>query len=351
MPRLWLLAALAFLGCANDFAPPSRVDTLRVLDVVPEPASGAPGQTSMLDLVVADAAPAADAAGVARTLQVAWLGGCHNPPSRQFFGCFPLLDAIATRLSARVIDTPAASLPAAVFGIGPRYALTVPEDILKNAPKAASDPVHFGVSYAFFAVCAGELRPRPDLTDRVPLECVDAQSGHALGRQDFVTGYATLYSYEGATNHNPVLPSMHFGAATVSPAPCTQDADCAGLVDEQQAGFSEVCGSQGSCALSLPACPASGECPTILVSPDVEPASAEALPGEDAHEIVWASFYSTHGSFDTATQLVNDRGTGFIADHGSYFHRPHTAGPTTIWVTVNDQRGGSAFQSVEVWTQ
>lgn len=353
-----LLLCFVALGCSSDFTEPSHIDTLRVLGVHAEPASGIPGQTSTLDLIVADgasqaASDAADsgAAPAPRPLQVAWLGVCHNPPSRQFYGCFPILQLIATRLEARVIDTDASSLPRGVFALGPRYELEVPAGILRDAPRSPSDPVHYGVSYAFFAACAGELRARPDLSDRVPLDCVDPRTGQLLGRRDFVTGYATLYSYEGALNQNPIFTSVHFGSVAVSPSSCTSDADCAGLVPTD-AGFSEICGTQGQCALRFPACPGQHECPGIRVSPDLEPTSAEPLPGQTAREIVWANFYGTKGRFETSTQLVNDRNSGFIDDHGSFFHPPaQPRGPTTIWITVNDQRGGSAVQSFEVWTE
>lgn len=353
-----LLLCSVALGCSNDFTEPSHVDTLRALGVHAEPASGVPGQTSELDLIVADGAAsegASDASGSgaapnARPLQVAWLGACHNPPSRQFYGCFPILQRIATRLAARVIDTDSSSLPRGAFALGPHYELAVPAGILREAPQSSADPIHYGVSYAFFAACAGELRARPDLNDRVPLDCVDPLTGRPLGRRDFVSGYATLYTYQGALNHNPTLSSVHVGSVAVTPTPCTNDADCANLVPSD-AGFSEICGSQGQCALSFPACPGQSECPAVRVSPDLEPTSAEPLPGEAAHEIVWANFYASKGRFETSTQLVNDRNSGFIADHGSFFHPPAAPlGPTTIWITVNDQRGGSALQSFEVWT-
>jgi hypothetical protein len=350
--RSCVLAGLAALaGCSKNFEPASRVDTLRVLAVVPEPASGAPGQTSTLELVIADGASTDSGGGTPRALQVAWLAGCHNPPGRQFYACYPVLQALAGRLSKRVIDTPSDALPPNMLGTSSRFELAVPEDILSAAPKAASDPVHFGVSYAFFAVCAGELRPRPDVTDRVPLDCVDNQSGQLLGRQDFVTGYATLYSYDGVTNHNPVLENIRFGGATVVPNPCKDDSDCEGLVDSASAGFDEVCGSNALCSPRVPACPASGSCPSILVTPNVPPTSAEPLPDGSAHEILWASYYATRGVFETDTQLVNDRSSGFIADHGAYFRPPRVGvGPGTVWVTVNDERGGASFQSLEVWT-
>ncbi|MEP7052648.1 MAG: hypothetical protein ABJB12_19930 [Pseudomonadota bacterium] len=347
-----LAFAVALGACSNDFEPQSRVDTLRVLAVRPEPASGTPGQTTALDLVIADGASGSAHGVPARPLQVAWLAGCHNPPTRQYFGCLPILRELGKRLSPRAVATPASSLPPSVFGTGTHYDLAVPEDILSAAPEQAGDPVHFGVSFAFFAVCAGELRPLPDATDGVPLSCVDPETGAALGRKDFVTGFSTLYTYKGAVNQNPVLSGVHLGQTALDTRACQSDEDCAGLVDPAQAGFDERCGGQGTCAPVLPACKAASECVKILIAPDVDPASAERLPSVGANEILWANFYASAGSFQEATELVNDRSTGFIADHGSYFRPPpHSDVPTTVWLTVNDERGGAAFQSFEVWTK
>ena len=347
----WLGWVCALGACSNNFTPQSKIDTLRVIAVRPEPASGAPGKTSALELVVADGASGSADGGAARPLQVVWLAGCHNPPERQYFGCYPLLGQLASRLSPRAVDTPPSSLPPSVFGTGTHYDLAVPDNILSAAPKQAGDPIHFGVSYAFFAVCAGELRPRLTFTDRLPIDCVDPQTGASLGRDDFVTGFSTLYSYDGATNSNPVLTGVRLGSTPLDTSACRGDADCAGLVDPARAGFDERCGSQGVCAPVLPACSTPGQCPKILITPDVDPASAEALPGVGANEILWANYYATAGSFQEATELVNDRSTGFIADHGSYFRPPANSDvPTTVWLTVNDERGGAAFQSFEVWT-
>jgi hypothetical protein len=342
----WL--SCAFLGCANDFSPPSLVDTLRVLAVRPEPASGAPGQTSTLTMVVADGASTRTGSVAPRPLQIAWLAGCHNPPSRQFFGCYPELTALAAELSPRVVETPETRVPRAWFGTGESFSLEVPPDILSGAPRAVGDAIHFGVSYAFFAVCAGELRPRSDVTDRLPLDCVEPSTGTALGRSDFVTGVSTLFSYEGVTNHNPVLESVHFGPAVLTSLPCQSDSDCAATLPSGAPGFDLVCGSLGTCLPSLPAC-SRNACPKFLISPQVEPTSAEPLPGQNANETVWASFYATAGSFDSATELVNDQGAGYIADHGSYFSVPaDRTGSTELWVTVNDQRGGVAVQAFEL---
>ena len=83
-------------------------------------------------------------------------------------------------------------------------------------------------------------------------------------------------------------------------------------------------------------------------SPRKKPAGAEALAGEDAKEIVWANFYATEGDFQTAAQLVNDRATGWIDEHGAYWVAPDVEGTVAVHVTVHDERGGAAWSSFEV---
>jgi len=338
----------SLLGCANDFTAPSLVDSLRILAVQAEPASGAPGQTSTLKLVVADGALAAQGAAAPRPLQIAWLSGCHNPPTRQFFGCYPELSAVAAKLSPRVLDTPESAVPRAFLGTGDSYALDVPADILSAAPLLAGDSVHFGVSYVFFGVCAGELRARPDVSDRVPLDCVDPSSGAPLDRRDFVTGFSTLFSYEGVTNHNPILSGVRFGSTELTDRACQSDSDCRGDAAPSEAGFELSCGSQNTCVPSLPSC-TGDSCPEFSVTPEVDRASAEVLPGSPGTETLWADFYADGGHFDSATQLINDSSAGWVADQGTRFRIPRDRqGSVQLWVGVHDQRGGVALRAFEL---
>jgi hypothetical protein len=347
-------AALVLLaGCDSGFDPPSQVDGLRVLIVKPEPASGTPGQSSLLTMVTADGTRAEDGSlRRPRPLQIAWFGACHNPPSRQYYACFPVLNAIAQRLSSRVIETPLSGVPKGIFGLGPNFELTLPDDILSSAPKTSADPVHYGVSYAFFAACAGELRARPDLQDRVPLDCIDPETGEALGHRDFVTGFTTLFSYEDdvPVNQSPALTTLSFAGSEL-PEPtvgCLEDADCADFAVENS--FDAGCEREsGRCLPRFDPCPAKGDCPSLSVLPDLDRSSAEPLPGQNAKEVVWLSFYATAGSFDPSTELVNDRSTGWIEDHAAYYSPPRRAiGRVELWVTANDQRGGADFRKFEI---
>ena len=342
--RLALFAAWALLsGCGNDFDPPSEISGLRVLSVRAEPASGTPGSLLRLQMLRADVARDADVPE--RQVEVAWLGGCHAPPSRQFFDCYPLLTRLSALLEPRVLDTPSERFPPGVFATGDEFEFEIPRDVLERSPRLETDPIHFAPSYLFFAACAGQLVPRPDLTDRVPLGCVDAESGQPVGNDGFVIGFSTVFTFENASNTNPVLESVRFGGAVVPDLACADDADCQEMAADFEGALG--CSRSGRCAPVVPPC-GEEECPRTLVSPSIARSSAEALPGESHNEVVWVNYYSNAGRFGVASQLVNDRATGWVDDYSSRWHPPRTPTELTLWTTVHDQRGGAAWASFDV---
>lgn len=351
---LGFIALFALAGCDSGFNPPSLLDSLRVLAVKPEPASGTPGASSLLTLVYADGSRNDDGSLRApRDVQIAWFGACHNPPSRLYFACYPVLTAIAEHLSPKVVETPLTGVPPGVFGIGAEFELALPADLLSNAPQTSADPLHYGVSYAFFAVCAGELRPRPDFRDRVPVECVDPATGEVLGHRDFVTGFSTLFSYESdvPVNQNPRLTAVNVdGAPLPSPSSgCSEDADCADVPLGDMLDGAACERSSGRCLPRVTPCPKTGDCPKIEISPELERSDAEPLPGQNTREILWASYYATAGTFEPSTELVNDQSSGWIDDHASLYSPPRRAvGQVVLWVTVNDQRGGVDYRKLEL---
>src|SRR5262249_44457198 len=152
------------------------------------------------------------------------------PPSRQYYACAP---ALQTLLESSDIAT------SGLLGSGTEFSATLPNDILSAAPRLATDPVHYGVSYVFFAACGGTLVM--DGRDGFPFGCVD-DAGAPVPPSDFVIGFTTIYAFEGADNQNtnPVLdgidfdgmsavPALEFDATPDTPAPekCMTDADCA----------------------------------------------------------------------------------------------------------------------------
>jgi hypothetical protein len=339
------LLGLALLagGCGNDFDPPSEVRGLRVLAVRADPASGVPGERVRLEMLRADAKR--EAGEPERAVEVAWFGGCHAPPSRQFFDCYPLLTQISRLLEPRVLDTPMDRFPPGIFATGEQFEFEVPADVLERSPRIDSDPIHFAPSYLFFAACAGRLVPRPELTDRVPLSCVSPDSGEPVGKDDFVIGFSTLFSFEGASNENPVLESLRFGGSVVPELACSTDADCQGAATD----FSESlgCSRSGRCAPVVLPC-GGDDCERTPIAALVGGDSAEPLPGEDRAEVIWVNYYANAGQLGVASRLAHDRTSGWIADYGTRWKPPPVAGEITIWATVHDQRGGAAWSSLDV---
>lgn len=334
--RLFALAlssATVLGGCGEGFTPPSKIEGLRVLAVRAEPPAGAPGAVVSFSMLHADAGARS------REVQIAWLAGCHNPPSRQYYECLPLLRNIAAQGGGGL-------------GVGPRFELAIPDDILSSAPRVPTDPVHFGVSYVFFAVCAGTLRPRPDFVDRIPIECVDPATEQALGAGDFVIGFSTIYSYEGASNANPRITGLAFDGVPAGAAghdglpiesPCADASECA---SPDENGRERTC-SEGRCVTVIPAC-RDDACPAHRLEPTVARESAERVFG--GHEIVWVNYYATAGAIAKPTQLVSDRTSGWVDDYSTNWRAPREAvGHVRLWATVHDQRSGADWASLELY--
>jgi hypothetical protein len=347
MKRAFIVLGSTWLAaCSEDFESPARLDSVRVLAVRSEPASGVPGSDAALEMLLVDEDPPPELAPP-RELEILWLGGCHNPPGRQFYECYPLLRALAAELEDGAVQTPPDRLPPGVFGTGRTFSFTVPEGIVADAPRVRTDPVHFGVSFVFFAVCSGKLRPRPELRNRIPIDCVDRESGGPVPSSEFVSGFSTLYSFEGLVNENPSLNGLRIDGAPYTPAmPCEADSDCAALEDSERA-LRYACSSGRVCVPRFTACPQQGECPAHRIEPDIDRASSERVG--DENEILWANYYSTAGRFDADAQLVSDRKTGYTDDPSGRWHPPRKAVDTVrFFITVNDQRGGATWTSLDV---
>lgn len=356
---LVLAAGLAACGCQPNFTPPSQVHGVRVLAVHQDPASGAPGATVNLEMLVADdRSSTLDADGNViepAPLEIGWLAGCNNPPSRQYYACAPIFRALAADPLSAV----------GLVGRGTKFSVTLPDDILSAAPTLATDPLHYGVSYVFFAACGGHLVM--DGRDGFPFGCLDA-AGAPAPPAHFVIGFTTVYSYEGSDNQNtnPALDGVDFDGVAVEPwspfldgngggfAPrtcstATEATDCAGLVFSHPA----VCSNRGLCAPLVAACKGK-QCPSYSVLPHVSPASFETFTGQN--EVMWSSFYTSLGSFGDDTRLVDDRVSGPTRDIASGWRPPEPLASgeratSTIWVTLNDQRGGVTWASFDVVVQ
>ena len=354
-PCSWSLLALAVLasGCEGGFPSPALLTSLRVLAVQPEPASGVPGEPVTLSMLVTDGRRGQADEPEPAPPQILWIGGCHNPPSRQYFGCYPAIEAMARQLAEASPGSQPPLMPVpGLIGVGTEFEFPVPEGILEDAPRYESDPIHFGVSYIFFAACAGELRLDLKSSGSLPVSCFDSATGRRLGSEDYVEGFTTVYTYEDSLNHNPELEDIEFAGAKVVLGPCAADDECEALAADLEGFKSYACSEAGQCIPAVARCANAEGCPEYSVEPMAQKESAEPDPSapEVGHnEILWLSFYSDGGEFSTETRLLNDRETGWIDNHDNGW-RPVEKAPRTVrlFVTLNDNRGGADWRSFDV---
>lgn len=378
------LAAGALLGVpacfptGPDFPDARQPRGVRVLGALSQPASGVPGAELALSLEVFDGAPllvelqraAAASAGVpfepepeavaSGPLSVAWLGGCHNPPGDAPAGCYPLLQQIAGNLPDPLPDS-RVDLPgelAGYFGLGRDFSLQVPPDILVGRQLDTAEPP-FGVSFTFFAVCRGVLRPEPGALG-VPLRCEDRDSGEPLGADALVRGFVTTYTYAESTNSAPVLLGATLDGLEPPSRACETDADCAELTlgelpfacgqplapafAVEEATLAPLrCLPRVAPCLGLPCAPL--ELMPRLDQSSIEVDVAAAAPGLAApDEIVWVKYFG-FGGFDRTEVLINDRGSGFNADYALHWRPPALVvdTPLPVWAVVQDNRGGTSI--------
>lgn len=327
-------AALGVAACGVEFDPSEEVQTLRVLGVQKDKPYPAPGDEVTLSMLYTD--PREDAEPV----QVAWLSGCFNPAGDLYAGCFEEF--------AEVEDPSSGQLPEGfAFGFGDTHTFTVPDDIISSRPPPADpDQPPYGLSYVFFAACAGTLSPAPaDQLATFPLACFD-RDGNQLHAEDFIIGYSGLYSYDEFRNANPIITGFRVSGIDV-PVDCIgtdclttapNPPDCAGSNDPR----------------CVAACSKDGEpdCPEIAIQPVIDEASAEPddvaieTEGRNVEEQMWVRYYTDRGGFTSGVRLLNDATLGWNDEYGTAFLAPDDQGPVTIHAVAYDSRGGIEWARV-----
>lgn len=350
LARLLLgVTGLSSLGCGAEFDPPTEVKSLRILGVSKDRSYALPGDQVNLTMAWHDGSPKL-ASDPTRRISIAWLAGCVNPPGDLYATCFSD--------GSNVI----------VPGFGPDFRVTIPPDIISSRPPP-QDPKQqpYGLSYVFFAACAGtlDLNGGPEF----PMRCLDA-AGKTLGSDDFVAGYTAIYVFspkadgEPFLNQNPDVTGFVSQNEDVTDVACLGDT-CRGACDEtgcENRAPDEVdCGPDAPhTKLCIPACKDDGdpvECTGYHVRPVIDPSSAEydevsnASYGNAYTEQMWISYYSTKGGLKSATKLLNDATSGWNADFGTDFYPPKTPGPVQIWAVVHDNRGGVSWSGITVQVQ
>lgn len=332
---LAVLAAMAPAfgpGCGGGFAPISEIDGLRVISVVADKPYAAPGDTVNFELTYGDGSSQDRPPPT-----IVWLGGCFDPPGDQYYGCYEQLAA----LFQEGFDP--ANPPPGLVGFGPKFSLTLPEDIISRRPPAPDGTPQYGVAFVFFAVCAGNLGAVPSEGDSAagsfPLGCFDPVTKERLGADSFVPGITQVFTFaDGRTNKNPTIKGLKLEGEAIADGP-------GGAVDV------EACPVSEEDRLGPPGCGKANpyqDCAAYDLTVDVPKNVAEIDPqgegsdGKPLREVVWVDYFADKGSIDSPTRLVNDATTGFLSKHGTLFVPPAEEGLVNLWAVVRDARGGEA---------
>ncbi|HYP74388.1 MAG TPA: hypothetical protein VER12_00450 [Polyangiaceae bacterium] len=343
----WLgVLSLFSIGCGPTFDPPSEIHSLRVLGVQKDVPYAQPGDTVNLQMLWQDASPLA---GPDRTISIAWSPPCYDPPGDLYYACFSDLDNLGAMVTQDRENPERVSVP-------------IPADIISSRPPAmdGSKNPTYGLTYVFFAACAGELTLLPTSGDSAfPVGCKDA-SGKLLGADDFVAGYTSIYSFQGISNNNPWISGFEFRGTALESGFCVGE-DCLPLAGS--APPAEIdCDKAEQSARCVPTCADDGDgtCPGYSFRPtidkndsrnqDRDDVSAQLL-GTNVGEQMWINYYADAGGFKSPLRLLNDATNGWNDDYGTEFYAPKEPGLVRIWAVAHDNRGGAAWSGITLKVQ
>jgi hypothetical protein len=287
------------------------------------------------------------ATGARRDIEICF-STCFNPLGDLYYNCYTQLPSSPRCVVAGAAADASASAPfldassGGDAGVSPgetdhvaSYSLKIRDDIVSSRPPPANG-APYGLAYVLFTVCAGRVGPRtPANPNDLPLGCFD-ELGNALGADDFVPGFSSVYVYGDRRNLNPVINDLSLFANCSG-----SDCSLKGSAEPNAMNVREV-----------PSCP-SGDC-TIDLKVDVDRNSAEVdigsfgLHGEQLQEQLWVAFYATRGDFTKPLRLVNDASSGWNDDNATGFKVPAEVGPVRLWAIVHDNRGGVAWMEAKI---
>lgn len=327
------LALTSALACGPQFDPSSEVTTLRVLGVKKDKPYAQPGDTVSLQLLWHDPEGRSD-------VQRVFIGGCVNPPGDLYYGCF---DAFARGSAAGDIPV----------GFGDEFELTLPRDIIsgRGGPLEPGQ-TRYGLYIVFFAVCAGQLElAMEDAAGgaALPVRCLD-EDGAPLGSEDFIIGYSSIYSFDGASNENPSFSVDDAGAGEFLVAGKPVPADCVGAACQTTAAVEVDCAAEPDRCIKPCADDGDSSCPAIEVAPAIEQVVerdevSSKLFGNETSEQMWINYYVDHGSI-SEVRLLNDSTTGWNEKYRGQLRAPKDPGLLQLWSVAHDNRGGMDFARV-----
>lgn len=311
LPAVWCAAhaplLLGAIGCATDFDPPSQVRGVRILATRADRPYAPPGARVQLEVLAVDGRATPEP-----RLEVAWFPEpCINPERDAYFACYPSLRASVdgVELATRLVR-------------GSAFSFEMPADVLVRHAEQTGRAEH-GVAYAFVVACAGRMALTPDDPERgpnaLPVGCFDA-GGNAVGADDFVFGFATIYAFEALTNDNPSITAVTLRGVPV---------DAATGIELDRCTESDIDDCPGATLATL--------VPDAAQEPDP---SGSIASGKPLREEVWVDYYVTAGKLERDTLVLFDPRAGRLDASGNDLKAPHRPGNYRFWAVARDNRGG-----------
>ena len=319
--RYWPLAiaaavcAFGSIGCGQDFAPSSRVTSLRVLAVSADQqwdaksapkgqAYAAPGEHVFLQAEWS--APADDH----RVKNWVW-AYCVDPDSTTVSGCIASIGKEAQKDPSHVIRN--VTIPTPDRDV---FDFVVPSDALSRLPSDSRTNATVGV---LTIVCPGTLK-LADLTTiqqgTIPLQCLEEGTGRALGLDEYVVGIKRIFVRQTDRNENPKVAKVTF------------DGNDWGEKDVKQVGFCDTDGERyDRCA--------DGDKHQIALV--LDPSSYEKGTDENGTaftEQLIVQYYSTEGIFEHEVKTGQQPTTGWVA------RKAASGKDLKMWLLARDNRGG-----------
>ena len=331
-----LLGPAMASGCQPGFDPPSKVAGLRILAVQADKPYANAGESVTFEMTYTDGLDPANP----RNVQIAWIGGCFDPPGDLYYGCYAQLGKqLASASSVKPGQPPPPELEG-VLGLGPKFTTKLPADLVARRP-APDQGSRYGTAFVFFMACAGKLGPAPATSEgragSFPIACFD-ETGRQLGADSFVPGYTQIYAFEDErTNANPVITGITYDgnelpddvtqAPTLKACPLTDD-------ERRIQGCSKKQAEQACQTYALRV-----EVPTDVAEIDPQSKSRE---GGELREVVWVDYYVDGGELSADVALLSEASTGYNDDHSVTWLPPDAPGVYAVWAVVHDNRGGTS---------
>jgi len=292
----WMVLALGGLGCEDQLAPASNVDSLRVLAQQVDRPYAKPGETVQIRALSYDPAQ--------RPVTWAW-ASCLNPSDSTLEGCVDQIAGLSDPSSA-------------VFASGEAEdtaSLTIPSNALSSLPESARRFASVGV---VSVACPGKLSFAAG-PGGLPFRCEEPNTGRELGLHEFIAGIKRIGVRESERNENPVISGVTFDGEDWA----EDDVKDVGACERSDFDY-DRCPD-----------PTKHHVAAVLSAESYE-SGLDSL-GRSFEEQIVIEHYATGGIFENDIRIGKSPSNGFVARQASSGEK------VTLWFVAHDDRGGVSW--------